>query len=43
MNPLPVQRAHELHSVSPEARWLIEGLWADEAVGIVGVVSHGPS
>lgn len=36
MNPLPVQRAHELHSSSPETRWLIEGLWAEQAVGIVG-------
>ncbi|MGH9319439.1 MAG: AAA family ATPase [Vicinamibacteria bacterium] len=36
MNPLPVQRAHQLRSPSPETRWLIEGLWADEAVGIVG-------
>jgi len=36
LSPLPVQRAHELQSVSPETRWLIEGLWADQAVGIVG-------
>jgi len=36
VNPLPVQRAHELDSSSPQTRWLIEGLWADEAVGIVG-------
>jgi AAA domain len=36
VNPLPVQRAHELHSSSPETRWLIEGLWAEQAVGIVG-------
>lgn len=36
MNTLPVERAHLLHSSSPQTRWLIEGLWADDAVGIVG-------
>ena len=36
MNTLPVERAHQLHSPSPQTRWLIHGLWADEAVGIVG-------
>jgi RecA-family ATPase len=33
---LPVERAHRL-AARPEARrWLITGLWAEEAVGIVG-------
>ena len=34
--PLPVRRAHALDAQAPEHRWLIEGLWATEAVGIVG-------
>jgi AAA domain len=33
---LPVIRADELPVCLPEHRWLIESLWADEAVGIVG-------
>jgi hypothetical protein len=33
---LPVTRAGQLPICPPEHRWLIEGLWADEAVGIVG-------
>jgi len=33
---LPVIRADELPVCPPEHRWLIESLWADEAVGIVG-------
>ena len=33
---LPVQPAHELDARPAAPRWLIEGLWADEAVGIVG-------
>lgn len=33
---LPVIRAAELPVCPPEHRWLIEDLWADEAVGIVG-------
>lgn len=36
MNGLPVERACRLASRPPEHRWLIEGLWADQAVGIVG-------
>jgi hypothetical protein len=36
MTALPVRPAHLLDLVSPEQRWLIEGLWAAEAVGIVG-------
>ena len=33
---LPVQPAHELDARPAAPRWLIEGLWADEAVGIGG-------
>ena len=36
MIPLPVEAAHRLASVAAEHRWLVEGLWAEEAVGIVG-------
>ncbi len=36
MNPLPVQRAGELPAVPQEHRWLVEGLWAELACGIVG-------
>jgi len=36
MTELPVQRAHLLPVVAPERRWLVEELWAAEAVGIVG-------
>jgi hypothetical protein len=33
---LPVERAHRLAACPPERRWLIDGLWADQGVGIVG-------
>lgn len=33
---LPFRPAHALAAVAEEHRWLIEGLWAAEAVGIVG-------
>jgi AAA domain len=36
MTGLPVRRASELEELPPERRWLVEGLWADQAVGIVG-------
>ncbi|MGQ0548127.1 MAG: AAA family ATPase [Armatimonadota bacterium] len=36
MTKWPVLRACELPVCPPEHRWLIEDLWADEAVGIVG-------
>jgi hypothetical protein len=36
MTGLPVRRASELPVCPPEHRWLIEDLWAEEAVGIVG-------
>lgn len=34
--PLPVTAAHALPECPEERRWLIEELWAEEAVGIVG-------
>ena len=33
---LPIRRAYELDDRPEEQRWLIEELWADSAVGIVG-------
>lgn len=36
MNLLPVQRASQLSSAGPQTQWLIEGLWSDQAVGILG-------
>lgn len=36
MTALPVRLAHQLDLVAPEQRWLIEGLWGAEAVGIIG-------
>jgi AAA domain len=36
MTTLPVARACDLPVCPPERRWLIEDLWADEAVGIIG-------
>jgi len=36
MTALPVRRAHELEACPEDQRWLIEGLWSAEAVGIVG-------
>ena len=36
MTALPVRLAHELESCPEEQRWLIEGLWSAEAVGILG-------
>ena len=33
---LPVSAAHALPECPEERRWLIEDLWAEEAVGIVG-------
>lgn len=36
MTALPVRPAHQLDLLPAEQRWLIEGLWAAEAVGIVG-------
>jgi hypothetical protein len=36
MIPLPVQPAHRLLDHPEEQQWLITGLWAEQAVGIVG-------
>lgn len=36
MTALPVRPAHQLDAITAEQRWLIEGLWAAEAVGIIG-------
>ena len=36
VNPLPVQRASQLDTRGPQTQWLIEGLWAEQAVGILG-------
>jgi RecA-family ATPase len=33
---LPVQRASQLSTTGPQTHWLIEGLWAEQAVGILG-------
>ncbi len=33
---LPTSPAHQLEGCPPERRWLIEALWAEQAVGIVG-------
>jgi hypothetical protein len=36
MNLLPVQRASALSTAGPQTQWLIEELWAEQAVGILG-------
>lgn len=36
MNSLPVKRACDLTDSAGQPKWLIEGLWADQAVGILG-------
>lgn len=36
MTLLPVQAAHALPQRAEDGRWLIDGLWGDQAVGIVG-------
>lgn len=36
MKTLPIQPAHALPVCPEENRWLIDGLWGEEAVGIVG-------
>jgi len=36
VNPLPVQRASQLDSNGPQTQWLVEELWTDQAVGILG-------
>lgn len=36
MSAFPVLLAHRLEAAPPERRWLVEGLWGREAVGIIG-------
>jgi hypothetical protein len=36
MIPLPVQRASQLASHGPQTQWLVEELWTEQAVGILG-------
>jgi hypothetical protein len=36
MNALPVQRACQLERTGPQTQWLVEGLWSEQAVGILG-------
>ena len=36
MNTLPVQQASQLSAAGPQTQWLVEGLWSDQAVGILG-------
>lgn len=36
MNSLPFQRAGQLSSQGPQTQWLIQDLWTDQAVGILG-------
>lgn len=36
MNPLPVQRASQLSGTGPQTQWLVEELWSEQAVGILG-------
>src|SRR6266849_5217363 len=36
MSTLPFQRASQLSTTGPQTQWLIEGLWSDQAVGILG-------
>lgn len=36
MSLLPVQRASQLATAGPQTQWLVEGLWSDQAVGILG-------
>jgi len=36
VNLLPVQRASQLSTTGAQTQWLVESLWADQAVGILG-------
>jgi RecA-family ATPase len=36
MNGLPLRRPHELPACPEERRWLVEELWAEQAVGLIG-------
>ena len=33
---LPIQRAWEIREAADRPQWLIEGLWSEQAVGILG-------
>ena len=36
MSGLPVEQAYRLAERAEEQRWLVTGLWSEQAVGIVG-------
>ncbi len=36
MSGLPVEQAYRLADRAEEQRWLVTGLWSEQAVGIVG-------
>ena len=36
LNPFPRQRASQLARTGPQTQWLIDGLWSEQAVGILG-------
>jgi hypothetical protein len=36
VNALPVQRASQLECHGPQTQWLVQDLWTDQAVGILG-------
>ena len=36
MNTLPVQRASQLACTGPQTQWLVQDLWSEQAVGILG-------
>ena len=36
MSPLPVQPAWRLAECPEQQRWLVDGLWSEQAVGIIG-------
>jgi hypothetical protein len=36
LSPLPVEQAYRLADCAEEQRWLVTGLWSEQAVGIVG-------
>ena len=36
MSILPFQRASRLATTGPQTQWLVEGLWSEQAVGILG-------
>ena len=36
VNLLPFERASQLAATGPQTQWLIEGLWSEQAVGILG-------